>query len=110
SGDVDVAAIDCITYALLARCRPGLVERTRIIAQTMPAPVSPYVTHSSTSPEFIARLRGALGHAIHDPILAMARADLLLEEVEILSVEDYERTAQLEAEAKRLGYRDFETV
>jgi hypothetical protein len=53
-------------------------------------------------------LRRGLAQAVHDPGLAAARADLLLGGIEILPVEKYERITQLEVEAKRLGYRDFD--
>lgn len=108
SGQADVAAIDCITYALLARCRPRLLEDTRIIAQTVAAPVGPYVTRRSAPDDLIARLRSGLAQAMHDPDVAAARADLLIDGIEILPVEDYARIAQIEVEAMRLGYRDFD--
>jgi ABC-type phosphate/phosphonate transport system substrate-binding protein len=107
-GQADVAAIDCITYALLARCQPRLREDTRIIAQTAAAPVGPYVTRASASNDLIARLRGGLAQAVHDSGLAAARADLLLGGIEVLPIENYERIVQLEVEAKALGYRDFD--
>jgi ABC-type phosphate/phosphonate transport system substrate-binding protein len=108
SGQADVAAIDCITYALLLRRQPRLQEDTRVIAQTAAAPVGPYVTRDSASIALIARLRSGLVQAVHDSGLAAARADLLLGGIEILPVENYERITQLEVEAKRLGYRDFD--
>ena len=108
SGQADMAAIDCITYALLLRCRPHLLKHIRIIAQTVAAPVGPYVTRDSASNDLIARLRRGLAQAVDDPGLAAARADLLLGGIEILPVEKYERITQLEVEAKRLGYRDFD--
>lgn len=107
-GQADVAAIDCITYALLARCQPRLREDTRIIAQTAAAPVGPYVTRAGASNDLVARLRSALAAAVQDSGLAAARADLLLGGMEILPVGNYERITQLEIEAKRLGYRDFD--
>ena len=108
SGQADVAAIDCITYALLARHRPQVLEDTRTIAQTPAAPVGPYVTRASASNDLMARLRSGLAQAVHDSGLAAARADLLLDGFEILPVENYERITQLEVEAKELGYRDFD--
>lgn len=108
SGAADVAAIDCITYALMARCQSRLVEDTRIVAQTVAAPVGPYVTHSSASNDFVVRLRHGLVRAMDDPDLAAARADLLLDGIETLPVEDYARITRIEAKAKGLGYRDFD--
>lgn len=107
SRQADVAAIDCITYALLLRCRPHLLEDTRIIAQTVAAPVGPYITRGGASDDLIARLRSGLARAIRDPDLAVARADLLLSGIEVLPVDDYAWIARIEAEAMRLGYRDL---
>ncbi|MGJ0622226.1 MAG: phosphate/phosphite/phosphonate ABC transporter substrate-binding protein [Methylocystis sp.] len=107
-GEADVAAIDCITYALLARCRSSLVGETRIIGQTVAAPVGPYITHRNASDDLIARLRNGLGQALHDPDLATARADLLIDGAEVLSIEDYAQIARIEAEAMRIGYLDFD--
>ncbi|MGH6927121.1 MAG: phosphate/phosphite/phosphonate ABC transporter substrate-binding protein, partial [Dongiaceae bacterium] len=108
SGQVDVAAIDCITYALLVRCRPHVLEDTRMIAQTVAAPVGPYVTRIGASADLIARMRSGLAQAMDDPDLATARADLLLRGIEILSVDDYAPIARIEVDATRLGYRDFD--
>lgn len=108
SEEADVAAIDCIIYALLARCRPRLLEDTRIIAQTVAAPVGPYVTRGAASDDLIARMRSGLARAMDDPDLAPARADLLLGGIEILPVENYARITQIQLEAVRLGYRDLD--
>ncbi|MGH6893488.1 MAG: phosphate/phosphite/phosphonate ABC transporter substrate-binding protein [Dongiaceae bacterium] len=108
SGEADVAAIDCITYALTVRFRPYLSEDIRIVAQTVAAPVGPYVTRSGAPGVLIARLRNGLAQAICDPDLAAARDALLLGGFEVLPVEGYGRMAQLETEATRLGYRDFD--
>ena len=109
SGEADVAAIDCITYALMARCQSRLAEDTRIVAQTVAAPVGPYVTCGHASDDFVARLRRGLLRAMSDPDLAAARADLLLDGIETLPVEDYARIARIKAEAESLGYRDFDS-
>lgn len=108
SEQADVAAIDCITYALLFRCRPHLLRDIRVIAQTVAAPVGPFVTHGGASDDLIARLRSGLTQAIHDPDLTGVHADLLLCGIEILPVDDYAQIARIEVEAKGLGYRDFD--
>ncbi len=108
SGEAHVAAIDCVTYALTVRFRPCLSEALRIVAQTVAAPVGPYVTRSGAPADLIARLRNGLAQAIRDPDLAVARDALLLGGFEVLPVDGYERMAQLESEATRLGFRDFD--
>ncbi|MGQ0663577.1 MAG: phosphate/phosphite/phosphonate ABC transporter substrate-binding protein [Pseudomonadota bacterium] len=105
---VDVAAIDCITYALLARCRPAAVAATRVIGRTMSAPGLPYVTRVGLPPDLIERLRAGLARAAADPGLASVRAELLIEGIDVLPIESYDRIAALEAEAKRQGYTELD--
>ncbi len=106
-GEADVAAIDCVVYALLARCRPTAVEGVRIIGQTPSAPVGPYVGIAGTSADVVARLRNGLLRAMDDPDLARAREALLIGGLAILNPDDYDRIQQIEVEAMRLGYQDF---
>lgn len=98
-GDADVAAIDCITHALLARHRPAAVAGTRIVAVTAHAPAPPYVTAASTSDDDLARIRAALEDAAADPSreLRAARDALLLGGVKIVDERDYARIGALEA-------------
>lgn len=107
SDEADVAAIDCITYTLMARVRPGLAEHLRVIGRTVSAPVGPYVSGRAQSGDLLARLRNGLAEAMLDPHLADAREDLLLRGIEVLPVERYAEIGRLESEALELGYRDF---
>jgi len=107
SGEADVAAIDCIAYALMARFRPELSERLRAVGETVSAPVGPYVTRRNMSEDFVGRLRQGLAEAMRDPDLAPAREALLLNGMEFLGSDRYAEIAWLESEARELGYRDF---
>ena len=109
-GEADVAAIDCITYALLVRHRPRVAENIRVVARTVAAAVGPYITRGGMPDDFIARLRGGLAQAMHDPDLATARAELFLGGFEVVTGEDYEQIRRIEAEAAKLGYQDFSAV
>jgi ABC-type phosphate/phosphonate transport system substrate-binding protein len=60
AGEADVAAIDCVTYALLRRYRPQSLAGTRILQPTDPVPPPPYVTSRDYPPETVARLQNAL--------------------------------------------------
>jgi ABC-type phosphate/phosphonate transport system substrate-binding protein len=108
SGGADVAAIDCIVYALLARHRPHLIDGVRVVTQTMSAPVGPYVTRVGVTGDGVARLRDGLARAMGDSSLASARDDLLIGGIEVLAAGEYQRIAEIEAEAGGLKYRDFE--
>jgi len=74
----DIAAIDEVTYAALARFEPDLVARLRIIASSPDSPTLPFVTAATTSDDMVRKLRTALGRAIADPALADVRATLFL--------------------------------
>ena len=105
AGDVDVAAIDCVTYALLARHRPGAVERTRVLCFTRSAPALPYITRQPVDDDLLTRLRRGLGAACHDPELSDARESLMLRDIRVLPLSAYERIAEMEEGAAALGYR-----
>jgi ABC-type phosphate/phosphonate transport system substrate-binding protein len=104
SGQADVAAIDCVTHALLARHRPAALAGTRPLCMSAPAPAPPFVTRRDAGGELVRRLRSALHGAIEDPTLAAARADLLLDGIEVLPLEAYGRIAAFARLAARHGY------
>lgn len=103
-GLADVAAIDCVTHALLARHRPQALHGTRILASTPPAAAPPFVTSSSTNPATRAALRAALHEVMVDPEAAALRAALLLDGVEELPPDAYAPIAALERDARERGY------
>jgi ABC-type phosphate/phosphonate transport system substrate-binding protein len=102
--DADVAAIDCVTFALAARLRPELATQLRILAWGPAAPSLPFVTRIGWSPPQLTRLRRALIEAIADPDLEKPRAALLLGGVEFLTEDAYGRILAIEAEADSCGY------
>ncbi len=104
-GAADVAAIDCVTHALLARHRPRALAGTRMLCRTAAAPAPPFVTRAGAAPELVARLRAALQAAIEDPALAGARADLLLDGIEVLPPRAYRRIRAFARYALRHGCR-----
>jgi hypothetical protein len=104
AGEADVASIDCVTYALAARAMPDLVAATRPIAWSASMPACPYITRGSASDELVARIRSAVAAVVHDPDLAWARHELLLEGITILPMEAYGAILHLEGEAARIGY------
>lgn len=90
AGEADIAAIDCVTYALLQRHRPGATAGLRAIGRTGTAPGLPLVTRRDATDETVEALRSALRGALADPALAEARAALLIEGIEILGDADYD--------------------
>src|SRR5262245_47663710 len=59
-GEADVASVDCVTYALLARHRPQALSGLRVLRQTEPVPAPPYVTSQSFPADTIRRMRAVL--------------------------------------------------
>jgi ABC-type phosphate/phosphonate transport system substrate-binding protein len=100
----DVAAIDCVTHALLARHRPAALAGTRPLCRTASAPAPPFVTRKDAGEELVRRLRSALHGALEDPMLAAARADLLLDGIEVLPPTAYARISAFTRFAARHGY------
>ena len=103
-GEADVAAIDCVTHALLSRCRPEVIAATRIIGRTVAAPGLPYVTRAPADSDLIVRLRAGLLRAFADPRLRSVRDALLITGVDVLPVATYRCMTDMEAEARRCRY------
>lgn len=107
-GAADVAAIDCVTHALLSRCRPHAIAATRIIGRTASSPGLPFATRIDAGPELIRRLRAGLLRAMADPELRLLREVLLIEGLEVLDAVAYRGMAEMENEARRQGYFELD--
>ena len=103
-GRADLAALDCVTYALLAQYRPAAVAGLRVLDRSEAAPGLPYVTRADAPADLVARLRDGLAAAVADPALAATRETLLLTSVEVPAPSAYDRILQMEAEAQTHGY------
>ena len=106
--EVDVAAIDCVTHALLSRCRPQAIAATRIVGRTASAPGLPYVTRLAAGGELVERLRSGLDRAFNDPALAAVRADLLIVGLDVLPVSSYRCMTGMAIEASRHRYVELD--
>ena len=103
-GEADVAAIDCVTFALLERHRPAAFEGTRVLCHTDFGPGIPYVTRTEFSAGTVGRMRAAIADAFADPGLAEAREALFLAGVEVLPHDAYYALVEFERRAVSLGY------
>jgi ABC-type phosphate/phosphonate transport system substrate-binding protein len=103
-GEADLASIDCVTFALLRRGRPELVERVLIVAQSPLSPCLPFIASASLPAQTIAAVREALFAALADPGLAQACSTLGLKGARIVASVDYDRVIEIECEAARAGY------
>jgi ABC-type phosphate/phosphonate transport system substrate-binding protein len=104
NGQADLASIDCVSFALLGRGRPELIERVAIVAESPLLPCLPFIAASSLPAPTIAAVRGALFAALADPALAEARATLGLRGARVATAADYDRVAELERSAAATGY------
>ena len=87
----DVAAIDCVVFALLQRYRPSALADTRVLGLTYSAPAPPFVTRASLPDEQIEKLRSALLSVFRDPKFKVLAEGLFLTGVADHSQADYRR-------------------
>ncbi len=106
-GRADIAAIDCVTFALLRRGRAELTDAVEIVARTAPAPGLPLIASARLPPDSIEAVRAALIATLDDPALAAARATLGLVGAARLAPRDYAPIAEFEREAVRVGYPEL---
>lgn len=86
----DLAAIDCVLYALLERHRPAALAGIRVLTRSPAAPGLPYVMHASQPTDVLERVRAGLFAALADPALAGCREALLIKGAELLSASAYD--------------------
>jgi ABC-type phosphate/phosphonate transport system substrate-binding protein len=106
AGKADIAAIDCVTHALVARYRPQALAGTRILTRTAAAPGLPYITRGDADDDLLQRLRDGLIEVFADPGLAAARDALLLRDAVLLPADAYQRIVDLENDAIGRGYAE----
>ncbi len=83
SGEADVAAIDCITFALCQRVEPALTSALRILEWTAASPCLPFVAAIGVEMPVGSLLRAALAQVMVDPALQWVRNELLLAGVDL---------------------------
>jgi len=106
-GHADVAAIDCVSFALFRRHEPAAVEGLRVLARTDLSPGLPLITARATSGNDLERIRRALERAVLDLGLAEAREALLIAGFERLGRSDYEPIAAMRDAAAAAGYPEL---
>jgi len=104
AGEADIAAIDCVSFALLDRGRPELIRNVEIIARTPFSPGLPWIMSADLAKTHLDVVRAALFETLADPALASARETLGLAGAEVLSDDDYRRVARLAQRAIAAGY------
>jgi ABC-type phosphate/phosphonate transport system substrate-binding protein len=103
-GEADLASIDCVSFALIARGRPELVERVAVIAESPLSPGLPFIMSAGLGAPTIAAVREALLAALADPSLSEARRTLGLKGARPTSPAEYDRVIEIERDAAAAGY------
>jgi ABC-type phosphate/phosphonate transport system substrate-binding protein len=103
-GRADVATIDAVTMALLARHRPAVLQPLKVIGRTASAPNLPFITRGAASDQEVERLRQALTETFAEPTLSEARQALLIAGLEVLDERAYAVLNAMEREAAAAGY------
>ena len=103
----DLASIDCVSFAILKRGRPELIEQVAVVAESALSPSLPFIASATLPPSTIAAVREALFAALDDPSLAETRDTLGLARARVLMQPDYERVLALERAALTAGYPEL---
>ena len=103
-GRAEVAAIDPVSYALLAKTQPDLIAGTRVIGRSPSVPGLPYITSLRHDDEVFRKLRRALKTAFADPALAGTRAELMLADVVFPEPLSYGVILEMEREAAKVPF------
>ncbi len=107
AGRADVAAIDSVTFGLLARHAPEEVAGVRALCETPGGPGLPLITRGEATDAEVAVLRQALAGVLAEPRFEGARETLGLVGIEVLGDAEYVVLAQYAADAAALGYREL---
>ncbi len=103
-GQADLASIDCVSFALLERGRPELIERVAIVAEGPLSPCLPFIASARFAAPMIDVVREALFAALADPDLAETRTTLGLKGARIVAPAHYDWVMEIERDAAAAGY------
>ena len=106
-GDADIAAVDCITFALVGRYRSAALDGVRVLGRTANAVSPPYVTRANTPDDVAERMRAALVEAFEDVDLTSAREAIFLSGAEVLADDAYDNIVEFVHLAERHGYAEI---
>ena len=99
-GEVDVCAIDCVTFSLLQQYASASVSGLRIVAQTGTLPGLPLVTARGRSDAELQRLRKVLAASLGDPFMDTCNRALLIDGYEVLEASAYDVVIAMEKGAR----------
>lgn len=100
-GRADLAAIDSVTFAYLARHAPKEVEGLRVVARSVFSPTLPYITAAGVTDEQVDQLRRVMNQALDE--LPEVVEVLGLHEVLPTTESDYQILFNYQEEAEEHG-------
>ncbi len=103
-GEADIAAVDCVTFALLQRLHPLAMARLRVLAFTAQTPGLPLIAAASISSQVIEATADALSAVAVDPALRSTLDALLIEGFNRLPPAYYRAVLHFEQLAISQGY------
>jgi ABC-type phosphate/phosphonate transport system substrate-binding protein len=107
-GQIDVAAIDSVSYDLIKRDHPELAAKTRVLVETAPSPGLPMITSPRTDDATIEKMRAAIKDIVTNPgdaQLRWALGEMKLKDFVVIDAQTYhQRIYQLEDMARDKGY------
>ena len=104
TGCADMCAVDCVTWALLARHRPSALDGLRVLDFTTLTPGLPFVTAGDCPDATLETIRRALVRAFDCPDLADIRDALLIAGLSVSTLDTYEPLIAMERAAVAAGY------
>lgn len=88
-GAGDIAAIDCVTWALLQRHEPERLAGLAVIDRTPLTPGLPLITSHNTSPETLNAIRDALRELVDAPEYREVRDAVLIDGFSVVTRDAY---------------------
>ena len=99
----DIAATDCVSWALIARYAPEERQGLHIIGETPPAPGLPLITSATTSAQQRETLQSVLGELVTDPAWRGVCTASLISGFSPLQRQDYQTIIRFEQQAAAHG-------
>ena len=103
-GRADLAAIDCVTWALLQKYAPQTTVGLQSIGFSAPYPGLPLITALQTSAQALQAMRAGLQSLMATPAAANTLAQLLISGFETPDLAVYQRCREMEVSAVESGY------
>lgn len=106
-GQADVCAVDCVSFALLARYAPESLAGVRVLEFTERCPGLPLVVRKARPADEFDRMRAALREAVVDPAGTDVREALFIEGMTETETRDYQPILDMKAGADAAGYGEI---